>query len=221
MEINVLSVNIGMPQEVPFQNKSIQTGIYKKPVSEPVFVSHFKMEGDGQADLTVHGGLDKAVCVYCFEHYPYWEETLGQKLSPGAFGENLTISGATEEDIMIGDIYQMGEVVFQVSLPRQPCYKLSVKWNEPPLPMMIKETGYTGFYFRILQEGIIECGEKLRLVERHPDAVSISFANYIKYKDKQNKEGLQKLVQLNELAEVWKSGFQNRLEEMKKEEKTP
>ncbi len=221
MEINVLSINIGMPQEVPFQRKSIQTGINKNPVDGPVFVSHVNIEGDGQADLTVHGGLDKAVCVYCFEHYSYWEETLGQKLSAGAFGENLTISGATEEEIMIGDIYQMGEVVFQVSQPRQPCYKLSVKWNEPPLPVMIKETGYSGFYFRILQEGVIKPGETLRLVKRHPDKVSIAFANHIKYKDKQNEEGLLKLVQLNELAEVWKGGFQNRLEEMKKSNKTP
>ncbi|WP_078409774.1 MOSC domain-containing protein [Priestia abyssalis] len=221
MKINVLSINIGMPQEMPFQNKRIQTGINKNPVSGPVFVSHLHMEGDGQADLTVHGGVDKAVCVYCFDHYPYWEETLGQKLSAGAFGENLTISGATEEEIMIGDIYQMGEVVFQVSLPRQPCYKLSVKWDEPSLPVMIKETGYSGFYFRVLQEGVIKPGETLRLVKRHQDAISIAFANHIKYKDKQNEEGLLKLVQLNELAEAWKNGFQNRLEEMKKSDKMP
>lgn len=221
MEINVLSINIGMPQEVPFQNKRIQTAIYKSPVSEPVFVSNLHIEGDGQADLTVHGGVDKAVCVYCLEHYPYWEETLGQKLSAGAFGENLTISGATEEDIMIGDIYQMGEVIFQVSLPRQPCYKLSVKWSEPSLPVMIKETGYSGFYFRVLQEGVIKPGETLRLVKRSRDAISIAFTNHIKYKDKQNEEGLLKLVQLKELAESWKNGFQNRLEEMKKSDKTP
>ncbi|HWO96816.1 MAG TPA: MOSC domain-containing protein [Bacillus sp. (in: firmicutes)] len=213
MEINVLSINAGMPKEVPFQNKSIATGIYKTPVSGRVFVSRGNIEGDGQADLTVHGGVDKAVCVYCFEHYPYWEKILGQKLSAGAFGENLTISGAIEQDIMIGDIYQMGEAVFQVSLPRQPCYKLSLKWNEPSLPMMIKETGYSGFYFRVLQEGIIEQGETLQLVKRHPDAVSIAFANYIKYKDMQNKEGLQKLVQLDELAQSWKEVFQKRLVE--------
>jgi MOSC domain-containing protein YiiM len=220
MEIKVVSINRGLPKEVPFQTKSIQTGIFKTPVNRSVVVSRFNIEGDGQADLTVHGGIDKAVCVYCIDHYPYWENVLKQPLNPGAFGENLTISGVTEEEIMIGDIYQMGEALFQVSLPRQPCYKLSVKWKEPRMPLMVKETGYSGFYFRVLKEGTIEPGQGLKLVKRHPSGVSVAFANHIKYHDKKNKAGLQKLIQLDELAEVWRDSFQERLAEVNKMEKT-
>ncbi|MFC3885189.1 MOSC domain-containing protein [Bacillus songklensis] len=212
MEIKVASINVGKPQEVLFQRKSIETGIYKQPIDGRVFVSSLNIEGDGQADLAVHGGADKAVCLYSMDHYAYWEELLNRKLDYGAFGENLTISGVTEEDIMIGDIYRMGEVVFQVSLPRQPCFKISVKWNEPSLPMLVQETGFSGFYFRVLQEGYIETGQPLQLVERHPSHISVAFANTIKYKDKQNKEALQKLIQLAPLAAEWKSSFRKRLQ---------
>jgi MOSC domain-containing protein YiiM len=118
----VISINVGQVQNFSYGNKKVKSGIYKHPVNNPVFVNTLNIEGDQQADLIHHGGKDKAVCVYCFEHYPFWEKLWNRTLTPGTFGENLTMAGTTEETVCIGDIFQIGEALLQVSVPRQPCY---------------------------------------------------------------------------------------------------
>lgn len=161
--MEIVSVNVGKPQIIAYQGKELITGIYKSPVSSSLYVSKTQLDGDGQADLTVHGGVDKALCVYPEEHYAYWEEVLGRKLEAGAFGENLTVRGFLETDVCIGDIYAIDDVIVQVSQPRQPCFKVGKRLEWAKTPLQMQETGFTGFYFRVLQEGFISKIPKLSL----------------------------------------------------------
>lgn len=207
----IASINVGKPKSFVYNGKELLSGIQKKPVHEPVFLSFLHFSGDGQADLVHHGGKDKAVCVYSYDHYPFWEKELGRPLDWAAFGENLTVKGLVEEDVCIGDTYQLGEAIVQVSQPRQPCHKLAKKHGIADLPLRIQNSGYTGFYFRVLKEGWVAKDSCLMLLDRHPLAVSVSFANRILYKDQSNKEGIEKILRVEELSDSWREMFQKRL----------
>lgn len=176
---DILSMNVGKPKQVPYQNKEISTGIFKNPIHQSLYLSFLNFDGDGQADLVHHGGKEKAVCVYPYEHYPFWEAALQRKLAYGAFGENLTIRGLVETDVCIGDTFQLGEAIVQVSQPRQPCYKLSVRYGVPEMLLKVQETGFTGFYFRVLKEGLVSPSDKLTRLSCHPKAITVSYANRI------------------------------------------
>lgn len=204
VDISLMSINVSLPEEVTHEGKMIYSGINKSPVHGNIYLAKLNLSGDGQADLRVHGGPDKAICVYSYEHFSFWETVLHAKLNPGAFGENLTIKGFTEDDFFIGDIFELGEAIVQVTQPRQPCFKLAQKLNNPNLPIMVQYTGYTGFYFRVLKEGNVNVDHSLKLVERKTDSVSISFANKIKYKQKTNVEGINKLLSIPELSQDWR-----------------
>ncbi|CAM4213177.1 MOSC domain-containing protein YiiM [Paenibacillus endophyticus] len=207
----ILSLNVGQPIVVEHKNKDVRTAIYKHPVLHHAFLSKLNFEGDGQADLEHHGGTDKAVCVYPIEHYAYWESELGAQLSPGAFGENLTTKGMLESQLCIGDIFRLGDAIVQVSQPRQPCFKLSIKFNMPTLPLLVQTTGFTGYYFRVLQEGFVPNQAELTLIERHPDAsLTVSFANRIMHMDKQNNEGIDQLLANSALSASWRKTFTKR-----------
>lgn len=212
--MRIVSVNVGKPQIIPYQGKELVTGIYKSPVSSSLYVSTTQLDGDGQADLTVHGGVDKALCVYSEEHYPYWEELLGRKLEAGAFGENLTVRGFLETDVCIGDIYAIDDVIVQVSQPRQPCFKVGKRLEWAKTPIQMQETGFTGFYFRVLQEGYMSKDSQVKLVAKDSEGVTLAYANQIKYHDKMSKEGAERLVQTSALSESWKKSFMKRLVEL-------
>lgn len=210
-EFQLLSLNIGLPKEVTYGGKVIHTGINKKQVKEPVYLSFVKFNGDGQADLVHHGGVDKAVCVYTGDHYPYWEKELNQNLVYGAFGENITVSGMREEDVCIGDTFELGQAIVQVTQPRQPCFKLAKKYNIPKLPLYFQETGYTGFYFRVLKEGWVSSVDTLKRLQSDPKGVSIAFANRIMHKEKQNIEGVKRILEVNALSSSWRKSFEKRI----------
>ncbi|WP_248924220.1 MOSC domain-containing protein [Paenibacillus hamazuiensis] len=210
--VEILSINIGKPRKVPFKDKEVSTGIFKFPASESLFLSRFNFEGDGQADLVHHGGKEKAVCVYPYEHYPYWEKELQRTLEYGAFGENLTIRGLLETDVCIGDVFQLGEAVVQVSQPRQPCYKLSVKYGAPDMPLKVQETGRTGFYFRVLKEGVVSGSGGLTRIFSHPKAITVSYANRIMHHEKDHIAGIHKILEVEELSVNWRATFLKRLE---------
>lgn len=213
-DIHIQSINVRTPQEFPYGDKTLLSAIDKKPVHGKIFLSTLNFDGDQQADLNFHGGADKAVCVYSHDHYVFWESVLGTKLAFGAFGENLTITGASEEDIWIGDVFELGEAMVQVTQPRQPCFKLATKLNQPKLPLMIQHTGFTGFYFRVLKEGFVSSEDTLKLVERNSDSVSILYANKLKYRDKTNLDGIKKMLSLTALSKDWTETFTNRLKEL-------
>lgn len=210
-EYQLLSLNIGLPKEVTYGGKVIHTGINKKQVKEPVYLSFVKFNGDGQADLVHHGGVDKAVCVYTGDHYPYWEKELNQDLVYGAFGENITVSGMSEEDVYIGDTFELGQAIVQVTQPRQPCFKLAKKYNIPKLPLYFQETGYTGFYFRVLKEGWVSSVDTLKRLQSDSKGVSVAFANRIMHKEKQNIEGVKRILEVNALSNSWRKSFEKRI----------
>ncbi|MBA2870294.1 MOSC domain-containing protein YiiM [Anoxybacillus calidus] len=218
-EYEIVSINVGKPKTLVFEGKELSTGIYKKPVHEPVFLSFLNFESDGQADLVHHGGKDKAVCVYPYDHYAYWEKELGRELEAAAFGENLTVKGLVEEDVCIGDMFQLGEAIVQVSQPWQPCYKLAKKYNVEDLPLRVQNTGYTGFYFRVLKEGWVTRESRLQLLSRHPLGITVSFANHIMYHDKYNQEGIERILGVQELSESWRTTLLKRLKNMETDEK--
>ncbi|MDR6554192.1 MOSC domain-containing protein [Paenibacillus qinlingensis] len=212
--MQITSINVGLPQTIAYRGKELTTGIYKTPVSSSLFVSKIQIEGDGQADLTVHGGVDKAICVYPEEHYAYWETLRGYKLDVATFGENLTIRGLQEHEVRIGDTFAIDEVIVQVSQPRQPCHKLAKRMDWPEATLHVQDTGYTGYYFRVLQEGRISPQSELRLLARDEAGVTVAYANQIKYHDKNNIEGVKRVLGVEALSTSWKQSFRKRLAEL-------
>lgn len=178
----IVSLQVGMPRPLTTEaGKAWQSAIVKEPVTGSVALGKENFTGDYQANRRYHGGPDKAVCGYCAEHYPGWEIFLNRSIPFGAFGENITVEGLTEEKICIGDTLTAGSIVLQISQPRQPCANVSKRWNEPKLPRRMEETGRTGFYCRVLQTGEVAAGETLTVAERpHPDW-TISRANTVMY----------------------------------------
>jgi len=167
------SIQVGVPKSYGYEDAADPhdlpwtTGFFKSSANGPVFVRFMNLEGDRQADLKHHGGVDKAVLAYSADHYPKWREELGMPEMPhGAFGENLTIGGLSEESVCIGDHYRIGDATFEVSQPRQPCWKLARRWRMHNLTGIVVANGRTGWYFRVLQEGLIEAGMSVSLIER-------------------------------------------------------
>ncbi|WP_036745679.1 MOSC domain-containing protein [Paenibacillus sp. UNC451MF] len=208
--MQLLSLNVGKPIVIEYKGKPLETGIYKQPVEGNVYLSSIQLDGDGQADLINHGGKDKAVCVYCSEHFGFWQEQLGRELSYGAFGENFTVSGMMESGVHIGDIFEIGEAIVQITQPRQPCFKLGKRYDMPQLPIQVQNTGFTGYYFRVLKEGNVAKGQHFNLVERHPGAITILEANRLKYHDKSDWDGIRALLEVEALSESWRASFQKR-----------
>jgi len=208
----IVSINVGKPQQAVHLNKPISTSIFKQPVEGPVRLSFLNFAGDEQADLVHHGGVDKAVCVYAHEHYPHWERELGKSLPIAAFGENLTISGLLETDVCIGDTFQLGEAVVQVSQPRQPCYKIGVKFDRPDLTVKVQQTGYTGFYLRVLKEGMVSKDNELTLIGKDPLGITIAYANRMMHVEKDNEAGMRRMLESDTLSSNWRERFQKRLD---------
>jgi MOSC domain-containing protein YiiM len=212
--MEIVSINVGLPQTIVYQGKELVTGIYKSPISSPLYVSKVQLDGDGQADLVFHGGEDKALCVYCEEHYSYWEQKLDRKLSFGAFGENLTVRGLLEDEVSIGDTYEMGDAIVQISQPRQPCHKLAKRHDVVDLADQVQETGFTGYYIRVIKEGVIPVQPKVKLIAKHEAGVTVAYANQIKYHDKTNNEGVEKILAVDALSASWRDSFAKRLAEL-------
>ncbi|MFC4777036.1 MOSC domain-containing protein [Paenibacillus sp. GCM10023252] len=212
IQAKVLSINIGRKAPVTYQNKQLLTGIYKQPTEGSINLTLLNFDGDEQADLQYHGGRDKAVCVYPSEHYAHWSEVIGAELTPGAFGENITTQHLLEPHVYIGDIYRLGSALVQVSQPRQPCFKLSVKWGQPKLPLYVQTTGYTGYYFRVLQEGSAAQGDELHLQERVPNSLSIQEANLIMYDKEADAARIRSLLDVPALSDSWRYTLTKRLE---------
>ncbi|MFD1954732.1 MOSC domain-containing protein [Paenibacillus thailandensis] len=213
-ETKIISLQVGRPAPVMHGSKQVETAIFKRVSTEKHWLGVDGLEGDGQADTVHHGGPDKAVCAYFEARYPYWKEWLGRDVENGSFGENFTLSGWTEEDLCIGDIVQNGQITLQVSQPRVPCFKLGIRNEEPRIVAESQQTGYTGFYFRVLQEGEVQAGDRLALVERHPAGISIAEANRIMHVDKNDRAGIEALLAVGELAAAWRDTLEARLERL-------
>jgi len=207
----LLSVNIGSIQTRIYKGKEAKSGIVKSNVDHSLALGELGLSGDEQADLVHHGGADKAVCVYDYEHYPHWESVLNRRLPYGTFGENFTVSRMNEKAVHIGDIFQVGSAIVQISQPRQPCWKLAMRWGMDALPLLVTESGATGFYFRVLQNGEVKVGDKLTLIHTNAERITVDEANRVMHKDKNDVEGIRRILSLKELSASWVSTLSARL----------
>jgi len=219
---NLCSVQAGMPKSygsedaVDPHDKQWTTGFFKTPVEGPVFVGSTNLAGDGQADLKNHGGVDKAVLAYSADHYPQWREELHMPDMPyGAFGENLTITGLSEKSVCIGDIFRIGEVVFEVSQPRQPCWKLGRRWRMHELTGLVVGNGRSGWYYRVLNEGSVEAGMPVTLVERPNPSWPIARANEILHYRRTDLALTLELADVPRLADSWVQELRERAERLR------
>jgi MOSC domain-containing protein YiiM len=213
----VVSLQVGQPRTVGSSEETDPvdqvwtTGFFKEPRSGLVWLGRTNLDGDGQADLKNHGGPEKAVNVYPAEHYPYWAQTIGlPNLQPGGFGENFTIEGLLESDVCIGDIFEIGESLVQLSQPRQPCWKLARRWRIKDLAFRVQETGRTGWYFRVLREGHVQAGTRLVLVERHHPSWTVSAANEVMHHLIDDRQAAQKLADCTDLSSRWREKLKRR-----------
>jgi MOSC domain-containing protein YiiM len=209
LEMKIISVNVGLPREVTWKGKTISTGIFKEPVNDRVMVRSLNLDGDRQADLTVHGGADKAVYVYPFEHYDYWRGELPEaELTLGNFGENFTTTGLREDEVNIGDCFHIGTVKLMVTQPRMPCYKLGIRFGRPDMVKRFLASRRTGFYFRVLQEGEVEVGDTLELVSRDENNVTVADITQLYVNAEGNPALLHRAAQLEALPKSWRDYFQ-------------
>jgi MOSC domain-containing protein YiiM len=208
----ILSINVGLPANVVLSGKSkTRTGILKNPVGGRIFIDSDGLSGDGVADAIRHGGWDQAICAYSSDHFSFWEKEILRELSPGAFGENFTFAGLTEKDISIGDIIRVGEAELECSQPRQPCYKLMKVMNYPSMSKRIHETGFSGFYLRVIKNGYVEAGSVAEFIHRDSAGFTVDRVNSLMYRDKNNFEKIRELIQVDSLSAGWRDLFLKRL----------
>ena len=210
--MNLLSVNISLPKEITVKERTVRTGIFKEPVDRRVRVGSLNIDGDGQADLIGHGGPFRAVLVYSFENYAYWERELGQSgFEFGHFGENFTVDGMLDEDIHVGDVFRIGTALFEVSQPRVPCYKLAIKVGVEGFYNRILKSGRTGFYFRVLEEGEVGAGDVIERVSVDSIGMTVRRVSDLLYFEKDDLDRAKTTLRIKALSPGWKRSFEQRL----------
>jgi len=214
--MKLLSVNVGLPREVRWQGKLVTTGIFKEPVNERVFLRTLDLEGDRQADLTVHGGPSKAVYAYPSEHYAFWRTELPRVELPwGMFGENFTTEGLLEDSVYIGDRFGIGEAEVMVTEPRMPCYKLGLKFGDPGIIKRFLASRRSGFYFAVVREGTVGAGDFFQLMGREQQEISVADVTRLYAFDRDDMESLQRALTVEALPESWKGYFRHQLEKQR------
>jgi MOSC domain-containing protein YiiM len=212
--VRLISLNVGRPRLVVYNGKTINTGIFKLPISGPVPLRSLNLDGDRQADLSVHGGIYKAVYAYPSEHYPFWQQEIpGVDLPWGMFGENFTTAGLSEDELHVGDRLQIGSSIVMVRQPRTPCYKLAAKFQRDDMIDRFLLSGRSGFYFSVEQEGSVAAEDVFQLLTRNQEGITISEMNRLFVREKYNQDLLRKAVHTAALPENWREYFAERLGE--------
>ena len=206
--MKVLSINVGLPQEIEWKGKKVRTSIFKSPIGGRVRVRRLNIDGDGQADLIGHGGEHRAVMVYQAESYAYWREILQRHdLHYGRFGENLTVEGLADKDVCIGDRYSIGTAVFEVTQPRVTCFKVGISLGLPEMPALLVAHKRPGFYFRVITEGEIEAGDPIEKITDGTQGMTVADIDQLLYSKDHPKQKLQKALKIPALAKGWQSSF--------------
>lgn len=204
------SVNVSQPKTVSYKGRAVSTGIFKTPVTGRVTVRQLNLDGDGQADLSVHGGIDKAVYAYPFEHYAAWAKELGRDdLVFGQFGENLTVEGMLEETVHIGDTFRIGPALFEVTQPRVPCFKLGLKMGSAQFPKKFLASYRSGYYVRVLEEGDVGAGDKITRVNTDSNGVSIRQAVHLAFFEQDDPTLLKQVLGIRALSQDWRRMFED------------
>lgn len=214
--MEIVSLNVGLPRDVPWHGRVVTTGIFKSPVTGRVALRTLNLDGDGQADLTVHGGEYKAVYCYPLEHYEYWKRELpGRDLPLGMFGENFTTEGMDENSVYLGDRFCVGSAEVVVTQPRLPCYKLGVRFHSDDMVRRFLASGRSGFYVAVTREGEVGAGDEIKVISRDANTVPVSEITrlYIaKRFGPDDAKSLRRALQVTALPESWKEYFRERLE---------
>ena len=214
--MKVLSISVGLPRAVKWRGRTVSTAIFKEPVSGPVLLRRHNLEGDIQADLSVHGGPTKAVYAYPSEHYPFWRSEFPEmELEWGMFGENLTTEGLEEESVHIGDVFQLGTAQLVVTEPRMPCFKLTIRFEREDLVRRFLQSQRSGLYFGVMQEGTVQAGDRFELLSTDPQCLKVADVTRLYTTDKGDAELLKKAVATSALPEKWRGYFNHRLEKIK------
>lgn len=204
--MKIVSVNVGMPREVSWKGMTVRTGIFKQPLNGPVKIRDHNLDGDRQADLTVHGGADKAVYAYPAEHYEYWQRQLPDiTFSWGQFGENLTTAGLLEDALYIGDCLRIGSAILMVTQPRMLCFKLALRFGRDDMINRFLVSGKSGFYFSVIKPGEVEAGSQLEILSRDPDAVTVADISRLYLGKTRDSDLLQRATNMGALPEDWKA----------------
>ena len=210
--MKLVSVNVGLPRLLSWEGATFKTGIFKNPVKGRVMLRTTNLDGDRQADLSVHGGPNKAVYGYPSEHYPAWNAELPDPARTwGAFGENLTMEGLLETNISIGDRYRVGSVVVRVTTPRLPCFKLAAKFQRNDMIERFVRSGRSGFYFSVIEEGEVGAGDEFELLGREEPTLTIAEINELYTAKSPDHETLQRSLDVKLLPESWRMRFRARL----------
>lgn len=211
--MKLISIQVGLPREVNWRGRSVTTGIYKEPVKGPVMLRALNLEGDAQADLSVHGGLTKAAYAYPVEHYEFWRgEFPDRELPFGMFGENFTTSGLFEDEVYIGDRFRIGGAEVVATEPRVPCYKLGIKFGRADILKRFLLSRRSGFYFGVLREGVVQAGDEIERLSHDEASVSVTDIIRLYAFEKDDVEGLRRAIKVEALPETWRSYFQYQLE---------
>lgn len=217
MCLRLLSLNVGLPRQVHFQGELVTTGIFKEPVRGPVRIRKLNIDGDKQADLKVHGGVDKAVYAYAKEHYDYWRQELPDtSLHWGMFGENFTTEGMFEEMVNIGDQFRVGTAKLIATQPRMPCYKLGVKFGRMDIIKRFLASGLSGIYFKVVKEGELEQGDEIKLIKKDKNNVTVKDILRLYTVDKDDAETLERAIKVKDLPNGWRFHFIEQLKQVRK-----
>ena len=204
----LLSVNVGLPRDIG-KGRTVHTGIWKEPVPGRRRVGRLNVQGDGQGDLAGHGGEQRAVFVYQIESYRYWQKQLKRAdLVFGQFGENFTIEGWPDDAVCIGDRFQIGSALFQVTQPRVTCYRVGIRMNEPRMPALLTSSGRPGFYFRVLQEGEVGAGDEIAKVGEVPERMTVAEINALLYTPNHSRDRLERALRIEALSPGWRRSFE-------------
>ena len=204
----LLSVNVGLPKDVPWQGRTVFTGVFKQPVTGRRRVGKLNLEGDGQGDLAGHGGEQRAVFVYQLDSYRYWERELGRTdFVHGQFGENFTVEGLNDDEVCIGDRYQIGTAVFEVSQPRVTCYRVGIRMNDPRIPALLVSHHRPGFYFRVLEEGEVQAGDQILKLASGSEEMTVAEIDSLLYLPGHPRPQLLRALRISALSRGWQASF--------------
>ncbi len=210
----LLSVNVGLPKDVPWQGRTVFTAVFKYPVSGSRRVGRLNVDGDSQGDLKGHGGEQRAVFVYQIESYRYWERELGRHdFEYGQFGENFTVEGLGDDEVCIGDRYRIGSAIFEVTQPRVTCYRVGIRMNDPQIPALLVSHHRPGFYFRVLTEGEVKAGDKIIKLSSGPEQLTVADVDALLYLPGHTRQGLLRALRVPALSPGWQDSFRALLNE--------